>query len=660
VRPVGEPILEITDPFVDHGWKARFRLSPPNSWTSFTICHPPRRYKGGLIKEVSDTLFDYDTVLIGYPAQYWARTLYRVGDTTWVSDSATAIGTSVDETPPPRVVNLRGYYNPNLNVCILYWDPITPAQEPNFGGYRVCPLVSGSTEWNWNHAAPQFKEYYIEDVSNRPPGCTLIYRVKAIDRSWNYSTEWSNSCTIILQRPMCSNSPYATAFNQGRHLIRFNENKELHIVYETEGKIIYSYSTNNGEHWSKEEISYGYFPCIGIDQKGLPWVTFWREGDIVCKVKKPDNSWKEIIIYDGNNTCWAGAPAIAMGTLPKEGVIPPPQSFAYIIYPVYQGDGIPEMPAPGPYPSYYNCIMLSILDTVNIVYYLIDEGDGDNPVAHPAVAVTPADLLHLVWQKGGEIWYITNYGKISYDNWQNVSMRDKRNISESPGILSQHPFVESYGDKVIVAWREGDEKGEIYRRMRNLSSPETPDEWSEIENISESPDKESDYPVLSTSDVCVYQERIDSLNYEIFAWIKGERVNISETENSSKYPHIAVEPQSVSQDTSGEISINPEIVINTIWTEAISESLYEVRFRRYEYNPSSLIEYISVLIGESIPSPYCEQRNGTINYDEFSCDYDTSSLIYNLPYFNPNSYYLLMVVIYKERNRRNLERRSLY
>ncbi|MEO0098707.1 MAG: hypothetical protein ABIK94_03860, partial [candidate division WOR-3 bacterium] len=65
---------------------------------------------------------------------------------------------------------------------------------------------------------------------------------------------------------------------------------------------------------------------------------------------------------------------------------------------------------------------------------------------------------------------------------------------------------------MIVAWKEG-ELGEIYKRIRNLaqsSLPTWPPGWSGIENISQSPDKESDYPVISTPDVIAWQEEIDS------------------------------------------------------------------------------------------------------------------------------------------------------
>jgi hypothetical protein len=244
-------------------------------------------------------------------------------------------------------------------------------------------------------------------------------------------------------------NPYATAFNQGRHLAR-NGNDSLNITYENNGEIIHSYSMNKGESWSSVELDSGCFPSIGIDQKKYQWITFWQKGDIICIVKNNQGYSKRMVVFDSDDSTWAGPPAIAMGTVPSG-----QRPFAYITYPVYVSDAVPNMPLEPPPNCDYSCIKLSILDTVNIAHYIIDSVHVNNPVSYPAVAVTPADYIHLVWQKGGEIWYRTDSVKITYQNWQNITFKTKVNISGSPTVPSKHPFVESYGDKVYAAWREG-------------------------------------------------------------------------------------------------------------------------------------------------------------------------------------------------------------
>jgi hypothetical protein len=579
--------------------------------------------------------FEYDSILSGHPIYYTITTNIE-GDE---EDIYCVQGVSGFDNLAPRgtIANLNGYYSSDLDAAVLHWDPCPVEAESNFGGYWVCPVIGQDEQIN--HWAPLLRNYYIESV---PAGHTRPFdwgfKVQAMDRTGQRG-DWQSEyyfITIPVINQGNTDSPFATAFNQGRHLARFNESKLLHMVYETEGKIIYCTSNDNGENWTEEDIGKGCLPCIAVDHKGYPWIAYCKDADIICKVQRSKNSWKEIVVYDGNETTtWAGAPSIALGTVPD--VSPEPPSFAYITYTAYEGDNIPEMPSSPPYSISYSYVKLSILDTINIAHYTVDEGDGENQVGFPAIDVTPADYIHLVWQKEDEIWYTTNSGNIAYDNWQNVQLEEKINISESPENLSEHPFVESYGDNVYVAWKEG-EPGEIYRRTKNLPF----NYWSDPENISQSPENESDYPVLATSDVVMYQEKIDDENYEIYTWILGDIVNLSETEKSSKYPHIVVEPQPPDPQ-------EPEVLIDAIWTEEITpDTLYEVKFKRYihQTNPEDMGEYLSVTTGDSIASPYCEHRDGFVHYGQYSLDYANSSLVYNLPYLHPKSNYLLKATVY--------------
>ncbi|MCX8014538.1 MAG: hypothetical protein N2748_00830, partial [candidate division WOR-3 bacterium] len=53
-------------------------------------------------------------------------------------------------------------------------------------------------------------------------------------------------------------------------------------------------------------------------------------------------SWKEILIFDGNENCWAGPPSMQLAT-----GIENKNEYAYITYPVYEGtmpDGPSEQP----------------------------------------------------------------------------------------------------------------------------------------------------------------------------------------------------------------------------------------------------------------------------------------------------------------------------
>ena len=149
-----------------------------------------------------------------------------------------------------------------------------------------------------------------------------------MDRSGHWG-DWSDSILIPIPPRLSSTSPYATAFNQGRHLVKYKD--DLNMVYETDGKIIYCFSQDNGEHWFSEDLGQGLFPNIGVNQIGLPWVAFWRENCVIAKMKDVEDSWSEVVVFQADNHTWAGAPAIALGTVPG----PELPAFAYITYPVY-------------------------------------------------------------------------------------------------------------------------------------------------------------------------------------------------------------------------------------------------------------------------------------------------------------------------------------
>jgi photosystem II stability/assembly factor-like uncharacterized protein len=644
--------FNIVDDFQDHGWNVNCNWGDITGEDSFRVYSYPKcdtnlygntgfGYPCWIAsKDRGSMTCSYDSALTGQNIKYAVVAHLKSGETK----ATFATGTANDEIAPPQVTGLQGRYNDAVDAVEIWWNPMPQTgdtaypetYEPNLAGYWVCPETIGGEKYNINHPCPISRNYYIEKVPDWVRGHYWGFWVRAMDRSGNQG-DWSDSVLVwIPNNP--SNSPYATAFNQGRHLVRI-PNDTFHFVYSNNGKIFYSYSINMGVTWSREELENGYFPSIAIDQKNYRWITFWQDGDIICIVKNDQGYSKDTVIFDCGDTCWAGPPAIA--------VHPGQQPFAYITYPVYVSEAVPNIPLGPPVECNYSCIKLSVLDTIDIAHYIIDEEEENKPVCFPSLAVTPGDYLQLVWQRDGEIWYRTNNGKILPQNWKNITFQDKLNISSSSTVLSQHPFIESYGDYIYAAWREGEDTlpGEIYRRKKMRTSPY----WdATIVNISQSPNDESDYPVLATSDVVAYQEKVEGTNYEIYAWIHGDStdtiVNISETDNPSKFPHVVVEPPGQSE---------PE-KIDAIWTEAvIPDSLYEVKFNQYDPSQEEMkffgmMEYISVSVGDTEASPYCEQRNGYIDYGEFACDYANSSLIYNIPYLNPSSNYLLRAVAYKE------------
>ena len=624
----------------DHGWNVEGGWEPCSGARYYRLyvdmapeCNLLELEDPVYIGEYDSTTynFTYDGVLTSYDNVWFKIEVWGDSLLNWRWDTVIAY----DNRPPSQVQRLRGEYNPTLDAAILKWYRMPSSQnnEPNLGGYWVCPEIYPA-EYNINHPAPLYRNYYIEKPPYWAYGHNWGFWVQAMDRSGNRGP-WSESVLVYIPgKP--ANSPYATAFTQGRHLVRTPNSKETYMTFESEGKIYLSLTTDEGENWETEEIDNGLYPCIGINYKGQPWIAYCKDGDLVCKMKREDGSWKEILIFDGDENHWAGPPSMQLATMPiEEGVI----DYAYITYPVYDGS-MPDNPGPQPPSSEHSYIYVSLFDTtgIDIVTHLIDEGPVEAPVSHPCVGVTPADLIHICWQREGEIWYITNTGKVTPENWREVEWTSMYNISDTKE-LSEHPFIETYGDEVFAVWSEG-EPGEIIRRPRVVSYGY--DEWGESENLSNSPEFDSDYPQMSTGAVILWQEEDEEHNYKIYANILGNVSCLTPEAQNVSFVHtnaLIDDPQA------------PTFSIYYCYTDEITEDeLYEVKFDKYEYQGESgngEFVYYEGKLGEELASTYCEQRTGYIDYGNYKIDYGNNHLKYKLKYLNPCKKYLFQGILYQ-------------
>ena len=277
---------------------------------------------------------------------------------------------------------------------------------------------------------------------------------------------------------------------------------------------------------------------------------------------------------------------------------------------------------------------------------ILDNGD----VSSPSLSITPKDLLHVVWQRTDEersrIYYITTLEGITPDIIRQgipPVWSDKWQISQPDRTEpATNPTTEAHGEYVYAAWRGPNEngdttKGDIWRRARRLVDP--PNVWREPRNKSETPDNESNYPVMSTNVVTVWQEQIDSSDWDIWARFESEPTSqrLFKTPGASTFPNI-------------EGYWDYPVVVfhcNTIWTEQLTPTLYEVKFNRYDYSPLHQPPYYFVEIGDTNPSPYCIERDGYFQYGSYSVDYSNQGLKYRLPYLNPQYSYLLRAIIYR-------------
>ncbi|MEO0092521.1 MAG: hypothetical protein ABIK61_07415, partial [candidate division WOR-3 bacterium] len=216
---------------------------------------------------------------------------------------------------------------------------------------------------------------------------------------------------------------------------------------------------------------------------------------------------------------------------------------------------------------------------------ILDSGNCSSP----SIAVTPGDYIHIVWQRDvddGKIFYKTTLEKVHPDDIRQGRLPEWSEpyrvsyYSIFPTEPASNPSVEAYGEYVYAAWRGPNEEGnpefgDIWRRKRLIT--DDPQRWFEPENKSETREQESNYPVMSTNFVTVWQEQVDSTNWDIWGRFEAEPASqpFFITEKSSKYPHIhGFWDKEIAQ-----------FFCYTIWTEEISPSLYEVKFGRRRYIP---------------------------------------------------------------------------
>jgi hypothetical protein len=287
---------------------------------------------------------------------------------------------------------------------------------------------------------------------------------------------------------------------------------------------------------------------------------------------------------------------------------------------------------------------------------VLDSGN----IASPSMAIGPEGCLHVVWQRKREntqsVYYEATLDKVTpsiiYETRGNLDWSEKYSITQDFPFTepASNPFVEAYGDKVFASWRgpydENNEVGEIWRRQRDIANPIN--DWFDPENQSQSENQESNYPVTSTGEVTAWQESLPFDNWEIYARVYDTTVlNISETDNASKYPHITVTLSPISPE---------HMTIDAIWTEEIDPDTFEVMYRRIQLPQTTSQSYYSVNVGESIPSPYLEERTGYLQYEGYKIDYGRNRLLYRLPYLNPQYDYLARAVVFtgnQNRTRQN-------
>lgn len=453
-----------------------------------------------------------------------------------------------------------------------------------------------------------------------------------------------------VETPFPSGAASATGPNQGRHIERDPSTGTVHIVYHDDANVHYASSTDNGASWDRVDLGPGQWPSVDVDFNHCPWVTFWRDHDIVASIQQNDGSWVEQTVFEPNPAYVEeiGPPALVVSNKRSEHPVDPERDLGYAVF------SRSILAAENEPPLSRICVSAFDQDGVylpemqgRLCPAVLDEADLDEefPLGSPCIAKTPGDWLHVTWQRDVEsgsdsIMYTTTRYELEpqYVRSQLLTVSDfevpVRVSSDDHGPCG-NPAVEAWGEHVYAVWRYGYSDASIIKRRRNITEPYNI--WDVPYAIVEPYEfMFPDYPVLSTGYVTAWEDADD--DYEVREYWEGDysKSNLSNSPLDSRYPHVVVE--------FGDGQSTAEY-LHCIWTEeAVPGQDYEVVYRRWLHAPADrVVDYVfySPVLGESLPSPYCVARDGRRSVRGRTADYAARSLVYSLPHLDPAFEYLL-------------------
>ncbi len=439
---------------------------------------------------------------------------------------------------------------------------------------------------------------------------------------------------------------YATAYNQGRHLALDPVTGWLHLVFaygETDDSPIhYSYSTDQGSTWSPVEVvGEGREPCI-VCEGGQPWVSYWKWAPqkLFTAARLASGIWQAFEVCKDNVFT---PPSMAVCHKPPVASTGPAVCVAY-------GWFDPEW-------SYH----IIRLHTVTLSSGPVEPPDAawaapaDAHLWEPSVAVTggergPGEYVHVSWceqlppQFDRQLWYRMRIAPGWWDGQWEVSQA--RPDLYKPAF---NPSIESFAESVYVVWRskeQGDD-GMIWRAQRYVEDP--PSVWFPIQPVLDAATEYANCPQQSTPWAHAWHQRAD-VTVDEDIWLNLFML-------PPTFPLQVDEPQSLYPNIAAEVSTLPEeyLVLHTAWTSEAapgSPTPYEVLFRRDVFTPPPHdgfrgFVYYDVQAGDSVRSRYCLARDGFRRWRGHSVDYGREGLKYRLWYLNPNYDYRVEAVLYQ-------------
>jgi hypothetical protein len=410
-----------------------------------------------------------------------------------------------------------------------------------------------------------------------------------------------------------------------------------HRAFADLNRIWYQSSNDDGANWSRPEtVAAGQRPSLALLNGGVPLVSYDSAGFLRATYRTQEATWSPVPLLT-DTARWSDAVA---GGLAASSLRDSLGSLIYVVYTARRRSS-PQSAVARP------SVRVAVFDTAG---FLLDtlacEASAGDSTLVPALAVTRADILHIVWQQQGAT------SRVFYRTTEPVTpemMRAGLPLVFSPIVEVTQPdslagagtnsVVGAFGDSVMVVWQGPNVTGqtieEVWRRARRIT--DAPENWTPAANISQSPDRRSCNPVLGNR-TCLWQEELAPGNFDILGRVGGEPVSLGPSLEASVNPHVTSRLVGFS---------NQQVRLGTLWAErAPIQSAWELKSRMLDLHPSQPFACYEAGCGESVPSPYCRHRDGFQQANGHRIDIGADSLTYELPWLDPARSYELLVRFY--------------
>lgn len=581
-----------------------------------------------LIEHTSNTeCYDYD-VLTGKEYYYHVRSAAIPCPGAWahtvVSDEAAGSGTPTDNVDPAPVVALQdakhSWYDRDNEILHFEWEDL---DDPTLGGYWICPEgVEGiPLEMSIANTSPIDRTFYTLEGDFKTYD-DVIVGVLGMDRSRNMKEENWTKWLISVGFAMAS-SDEATAYNNSRRSCYGGSS--WHEAYWSEDdqgveNVLYK-NRAEGDTWNNEEmIGVGQNPSMALNSYDSPCVV-WRQN----VESKPPFVTGGLYSSGKGALGWSGPHTLYTTTAENASVGPPSllvtdQNMGFVTWEAREQ-------SPGG-PSWQDAVFFGEFNTLSaspqwLYFARIDVDDmvstSDSLQASPSVALDLSGQPHVVWtrKEEGEIYY--SYRTVT--GWS-----QPQNVSESPEKDSRNPRISLQGDWLRVVWEEEGDPG-VYKTYL----------WDSWKDIGMSRTQKIEIatgclePVIDGNVISMTKEVGD--DYEIYASVfDHDDYSWDAGKNISESPHVPSRYSDVLVPTKTVSDLGKDAYYYGIWSEGGGDH-YWLRFTEETIEDQGDLPYYAFNLGQGQPSPVTEQRDGFIDFGpepHQKVDYDSTNVKYNM------------------------------